>query len=1019
MKTIALIEYIPFTCVDDKSAELGIHPKSNNIHKETTSSATIYNHEQDSTKFLYNKIYIYEFQKIFEKLGLSTKILTYDEWLNNPNIFSFVFFLSKTCNDILKNPFEHIIGIYYSFGSYTPNTSRKMGSEHNNFWIPYQTNLYPFKFGRTLVLPTIPNPKVITEECTTEVTFNNQPCYMNLKSLYNISLNKHVIGLYNVHCPTTIEKYRKHKNTDEVIICFNTRPFSTAKNVIHLPTNVDMYFSFVASCDVFVTDVYDELFISHIHTSYPNKKIVGIEFNNTFDISLSTLQILSWILMCQQSSIHHNVYFDLIKSSNLKFLCLPNENKKPIVNFGEEFSITSAYNIIEIGAAFGLYTDALIIQYPNSSIYAIECHHEKSLVLERNAANMETKDNNQIHIFHNAIGSIEKKVYSHLQWNIPITHSGIECSQITLETFNRQYVNTSIDIIIIHSSINATDILMSGLALINRLKPVIIVKENKENQMLHHISYDVYNKVNGYSYYKYKLGVNFLFNWESTTEVLNHWKKIIGYKYIFDASNQSPQFNYVVNAPPPITSHPQNQLISNIPTWLIHMEPNDWDSVWNDWHKHTTLAVNGKHTIIHNSCEWHLDKTYSKLIDSIGKIEKQKNLGIVMSSEYVLSGHQYRVKLLKLLNQSNVEFDLYGRDNKYNLKEYKCSLPYHNKDLGLEQYRYTVAIENTFKGGYFTEKILDGILSECVVFYLGCTNISSYINPEAFIQLSGDLQNDLDTITLYTKDDTLWNEKKYIIRDEKQRILKRMNLFDRIINIDRILQFKYFVLNLDRRPDRLINFINQFKPSDSLIKFNRVSAIDGKTLDIDALNHKFKGKFKRGELGVMLSYFNLWTHIKQPSIIFEDDTVPTDMFLNHLIYISDQLGEYDLVFLQYIHNKNTNKPIEIENAKIYDNKIINVYDVIKETGTADHPYGIHGGSLACYYITPECAQLLVEAFYHQSYIQMPIDYWLLEMIRLRKIKAGMTTVRLTECSFYEEGNSVDTDIQKDEILILQ
>jgi hypothetical protein len=48
---------------------------------------------------------------------------------------------------------------------------------------------------------------------------------------------------------------------------------------------------------------------------------------------------------------------------------------------------------------------------------------------------------------------------------------------------------------------------------------------------------------------------------------------------------------------------------------------------------------------------------------------------------------------------------------------------------------YTLAIENSSIGSYFTEKVTDPILRNCVPIYFGAPNLSDYLPQGSFIQL--------------------------------------------------------------------------------------------------------------------------------------------------------------------------------------------------------------------------------------------------------------------------------------------
>ena len=107
-----------------------------------------------------------------------------------------------------------------------------------------------------------------------------------------------------------------------------------------------------------------------------------------------------------------------------------------------------------------------------------------------------------------------------------------------------------------------------------------------------------------------------------------------------------------------------------------------------------------------------------------------------------------------------------------------------------------------------------------------------------------------------------------------------------------------YVINLERRPDRLQNFCK--KNSDKinvmlakaidgrLLEFNQQISINGNPIISKKLTERFSG-LKIGEIGCFLSHYFLWKKIAtsdKPCIIFEDDVVLCDDFnkkLNSII----------------------------------------------------------------------------------------------------------------------------------------
>jgi hypothetical protein len=247
-------------------------------------------------------------------------------------------------------------------------------------------------------------------------------------------------------------------------------------------------------------------------------------------------------------------------------------------------------------------------------------------------------------------------------------------------------------------------------------------------------------------------------------------------------SNEPCDYYVVLNKPP------DGVVIDKSRTILFRMEPYMGKHVeqWGEWANPIMddFLWAGFHEFHHNNIEWHLSKSYQELLTE--PIEKSitDTVSTVLSDKYYDKGHMKRVDFSKFVDdQSNgsLSFDVFG-NNKFGYTNYKGSLPYKAKDNGLFPYKYTFNAENNKIRNYLTEKIIDGILSECVVFYWG-PDISDIIDERCYIRLDLiDFQQDYETI-VKAIGDCEWEKRIDVIRSEKQRILKELQFFPRIEKI--------------------------------------------------------------------------------------------------------------------------------------------------------------------------------------------------------------------------------------------
>ena len=103
--------------------------------------------------------------------------------------------------------------------------------------------------------------------------------------------------------------------------------------------------------------------------------------------------------------------------------------------------------------------------------------------------------------------------------------------------------------------------------------------------------------------------------------------------------------------------------------------------------------------------------------------QKTKELSIIASAKNQTAGHRLRHDIIK---DYGPILDVYGRGYR--------EIPY--KLEALKDYRFSIVIENISKDYYFTEKLIDCLVTGTIPIYYGCPSISKFFNPEGFIMIN-------------------------------------------------------------------------------------------------------------------------------------------------------------------------------------------------------------------------------------------------------------------------------------------
>lgn len=154
---------------------------------------------------------------------------------------------------------------------------------------------------------------------------------------------------------------------------------------------------------------------------------------------------------------------------------------------------------------------------------------------------------------------------------------------------------------------------------------------------------------------------------------------------------------------------------------------------------------------------------------------KNKLCSFITSTKQMLPGHRFRVEILNtILNSNSSMIDCFGEGHNPLPEE-------EGKLYGLKDYAFSISMENHQSEFYFSEKLLDVILSGCIPIYWGSNRIKNFFNPKGFI-IFNSREELLEIVNNLTFD--LYNEKIEYVRENFE--LCKNNYID---------NFHYFVKN--------------------------------------------------------------------------------------------------------------------------------------------------------------------------------------------------------------------------------
>jgi GR25 family glycosyltransferase involved in LPS biosynthesis len=290
------------------------------------------------------------------------------------------------------------------------------------------------------------------------------------------------------------------------------------------------------------------------------------------------------------------------------------------------------------------------------------------------------------------------------------------------------------------------------------------------------------------------------------------------------------------------------------------------------------------------------------------------------------------------------------------------------------------------------------------------TTLTESINNkgEKVIDKSTTLPSTKEISNYHLKKQEDTNQKKEVVinkKDNKQNEVKEINKeVNKEVNIFDISKFcETYIINLKRRPDRLVSF---FKRNPNLPPLHIFEAVDGKSLKpsitIQKLFETGDYNFRKGIIGCALSHIQLWKKCAADFstdlfLIIEDDVTTTHNFTEKLLYLIDQhYGKFDLMFLHYNQYPEHYSEKEISQFTIPTSKIWSTEESIKR----------NMGSGAAYLLTKQGAINLLNHI-NKYGVYNAID-WVMFKCDTNRIMYSSPVLAMAPC--FQNGGC-DSDIQ--------
>ena len=153
---------------------------------------------------------------------------------------------------------------------------------------------------------------------------------------------------------------------------------------------------------------------------------------------------------------------------------------------------------------------------------------------------------------------------------------------------------------------------------------------------------------------------------------------------------------------------------------------------------------------------------------------KTKGIAAVCSSKAMRwTRHAERIAILRRLVAEVPGAEWYGHGVREFARKYDV----------MDEYRYHVAIENQIGPHYWTEKLADAFLCECLPFYAGAPDIAEDFPAEAVVPIPIDDPAEAVRIVKSAMASDEWSKRIDAIREAKSRLFSEFNFWAQVVKV--------------------------------------------------------------------------------------------------------------------------------------------------------------------------------------------------------------------------------------------